>query len=135
MPVRLPNSLRTALATAVLTAIDTDAGAGKIEVRSGTQPATGDTAATGTLLATIVLADPAGTVATGVLTFTDPAAVSAVAAGTASWFRLMDNSGDTVLDGDVTATGGGGQLQLATTALTVGLSVDVTSFTITMPAS
>jgi hypothetical protein len=34
----------------------------------------------------------------------------------------------------VTATGGGGELQLATTALTVGLSVDVTAFSITAPA-
>lgn len=134
MTVRVHTNTRNAIVNAVLGLLDADVGASKAEIRSGSQPAAATDAATGTLLATVVFADPAGTVSAGVLTFTDPAAVTAVAAGTAGWARLLDNSGDTILDCTVSATGGGGELQLATTAITVGLSVDVTAFSITAPA-
>ena len=134
MTVRVNTPTRTAIVAAVLAQLDADAGPSKAEIRSGSQPAAATDAASGTLLATVVFADPAGTVANGVLTFTDPAAVTAVAAGTATWARLLDNSGDTILDCTVSATGGGGELQLATTSITVGLSVDITAFSITAPA-
>jgi hypothetical protein len=39
------------------------------------------------------------------------------------------------MDGSVTATGAGGDLQLATTAISVGLTVDITGGTVTMPAA
>ena len=48
--------------------------------------------------------------------------------GTASWFRLVDS------DGSVTATGGGGDLTLNTTTISIGLTVEITSGQITMPA-
>ena len=38
-------------------------------------------------------------------------------------------------DGSVTATGGGGDLTLATTSITSGLSIDITGGTITVPAT
>ena len=134
MTVRVHTNTRNAIVNAVLGLLDADVGASKAEIRSGSQPAAATDAASGTLLATVVFADPAGTVSAGVLTFTDPAAVTAVAAGTATWARLLDNSGDTILDCTVSATGGGGELQLATVSITVGLSVDVTAFSITAPA-
>jgi hypothetical protein len=121
---------------ALVDLLDAGAGAGTIQIRSGTRPATANDAATGTLLATVTLADPAfGAAANGVATLTDPAPVTAAAAGTATWFRALDSTGATVMDGSVTATGGGGDLTLATTALTVGLSVDITGGTVTMPGA
>jgi hypothetical protein len=60
--------------------------------------------------------------------------VTGVAAGTAGCYIVEDASGDNVFVGDVTATGGGGSLELATTTISVGLSVDITSFTYTQPA-
>jgi hypothetical protein len=88
------------------------------------------------LLATVDLATTAfGAASSGVKTGTDPASVNAVASGTASWFRMTDNSGDVVMDGDVTVTAGSGTMKLSSLSIVSGSPVDITSLTITMPAS
>lgn len=136
MALRLATAARNAAADAVVDLIDAGAGAGTVKIYTGSQPATGDTAESGTLLATIAYADPAfGSAASGTATATDPAAVNASATGTAGWFRVEDSTGANVFDGDVTATGGGGVMTLSTTSLVSGSPVDITSFTVTMPAS
>lgn len=135
MPTRLPVALRNARANTAVDALDAGSGPGTVKVYSGAQPATADTAASGTLLATIVLPDPAFPNASGgVATGNDPAPVAAIAAGVAAWFRAADSAGVTVHDGTVTATGGGGQFELSTTTLVVGQLVDVTAYTWTEPA-
>lgn len=134
MTLTLATTARNAMADALVDLLDAGSGAGTIQIRSGTRPADPNTAATGTLLATVTLADPAfGSASTGVATLADPAPVTAGASGTATWFRALDSTGAAVMDGRVTATGGGGDLTLATTSLTSGLSVDITGGTITMP--
>lgn len=135
MTLTLATSARNATADALCNLLDAGAGAGTIKLYSGTRPATPNTALSGnTLLATVTLIDPAfGAAATGVKTLADPAAVTAVAAGTASFFRAEDSTGAVVMDGRVTATGGGGDLTLSTTTISVGLSVDITGGTVTMP--
>lgn len=118
--------------------VDADVGAGSIQIRTGAQPATANDAATGTLLATVTLADPSFAAAVaGVATLDATPVLSTVgvAAGTAGWFRMLDNSGDTVLDGAVTVTGGGGELELNTTTISIGVTVDITAGTLTTPAS
>jgi hypothetical protein len=136
MAVRLSTSARNALAGAVATLADAGPAAATLKIYSGTQPATPDTAASGTLLATVAMGDPSfGTASSGTITAADPAPVSGVAAGTAGWFRLSDSTGAAVIDGSVTATGGGGDLTLTTTTISVGVSVDITSFTVTMPGA
>jgi hypothetical protein len=132
MTVTQSTALRTALCNAYLTAFDSGSTC-TIEVRSGTRPAGPGTTATGTLLATIALGDPSFTESGGVLTIVNPAPVTAVATGTATWGRLLNNT-TAVMDLRVTATGGGGDLTLATTSITSGLSVDVTGGTLTVPA-
>lgn len=135
MTIRLSTAARNASTDGVVDLIDAGAGAGTIKVYTGTQPATGDTAESGTLLATVTLADPAfGASATGTATGTDPAAVTGVAAGTAGWFRVEDSTGANVFDGSVTATGGGGDMQLSTTTISVGATVDITALSYTTPA-
>lgn len=134
--VRLSTPARNASADAVVDLVDADATAGTLKVYSGAVPADGDTDPAGTLLATVSWADPAfGPAAGGVATATDPAAVTGVADGDAGCYIVEDASGDNVWVGDVTATGGGGSLQLATTTISTGLSVDITSFTYTQPGS
>jgi hypothetical protein len=134
MTVHLSTGARNASTAAVVARIDAN-GAGSIKIYSGTQPATGDTAAAGTLLATVALAVPSfGTATSGTATGADPAAVTAVASGTAAWFRVADGSGNGVFDGSVTGTGGGGDMTLSSTALSAGISVDLTSFTYSTPA-
>lgn len=56
---------------------------------------------------------------------------SANATGTAAYFRLVTSGGTAVIQGTVTATGGGGDLTLNTTSISSGAAVSVTSFTIT----
>lgn len=132
--LRLSTTARNAAADAVVDLLDAGAGAATIEIRSGTQPADPQTAATGTLLATVTLADPAaGSASSGTATISDPASVTGAAAGTATWARFKDSTGAAVMDCDVTATGGGGSITLSTTTISVGVTVDMAAITYTQP--
>jgi hypothetical protein len=134
---RISAATRNALAEKLRDQIDADAGAGTIKIYSGTQPATADTALSGnTLLATFTLDDPSfGAASSGVVTLAGtPRTTTGAAAGTATFARVADNSGDTVFDCDVSGTGGGGTLQLNTTTVSVGVNLSITSGTVTMPA-
>lgn len=129
----LSNAVRAAMVDAIVDPLDVG-GAGTIEIRSGTRPADPATTATGTLLATVALANPAfGAGSAGVATITDPAGVTAAATGTATWFRAKSGGGTAVFDGSVTATGGGGDLTLSSTSIVSATTVDVTGGTITVP--
>jgi hypothetical protein len=111
--------------------IDAGAGAGLFRIYDGTRPATGGAATN--LLAELTFSDPsAGAPSGGVLTFSAIADdTSANATGTATWFRIVDSTGAFVMDGSVTATGGGGDLELNTTSIVAGGTVSITSATIT----
>jgi hypothetical protein len=104
-----------------------------LRIYSGTRAANADTAPAGTLLAELTCGTPfapaasSGGFAANAVT-QDP---SANATGTATWFRLVSAGGNTVTDGDVTATGGGGDLELVTTAIVAGQPVQVTAFNFT----
>lgn len=135
MTIRLPVAARNAMVNAVTALVDAGVGAATLKVYSGAQPATGDTAESGTLLATVAMGDPSfAASASGTANAADPAPVTGVAAGTAGWYRLEDSAGANVIDGSVTVTGGGGDLTLSTTTISVGLTVDITSFSLTQPA-
>jgi hypothetical protein len=60
---------------------------------------------------------------------------SANATGTAAKFFARSTAPATVFSGSVTATSGGGDIELVTTSIVSGQPVQITSFTITMPAS
>lgn len=136
MAIRYPTATRNASAAAVATLADAGAGPATIEVRSGTQPASANDADAGTLLATFTLGDPSfGAPAIGVITLASvPRTTTGAAAGTAGHFRMKDSTGATVLDGSVTATGGGGDMTLNTVTVSVGVDLGLTSGTITIPA-
>lgn len=135
MATRISTLSRNAACDGVVDRCDAG-GAGSVEIRSGTQPADAENAATGTLLATLVLPNPAfGAAATGVATANTIAAVAAAVTGTAGWFRAKSGGGATVMDGSCTATGGGGDMQLNTTSLVAGVNVQITAWTTTMPAT
>lgn len=125
--------MSTNLRNARVDAITTFAGNGALlRLYDGTRPSTGGTATT--LLAELTCGTPfAASASGGVLTLGSITQDSAAnAAGTATWFRLVKSDGTThVMDGSVTATGGGGDMELVTTSITTGQPVQVTSFTIT----
>jgi len=129
----LTDAIRNTMCNAIVDSVDAG-GAGTIQIRSGTRPASPADAATGTLLATVTLAATAfGAAASGSATIVDPAGVTAAATGTASWFRALSGGGAAQFDGSVTATGGGGDLTLASTSVVTGTTVDVTGGTISVP--
>lgn len=137
MAISISTAARNAAVSGVAALVDADVGAGTVAVYSGGKPAAVSDPATGVLLATLILADPAFTgPVNGVMTLdaTPVLATVGVANGAAGWFRMFDNSGDAVLDGTVTATGGGGDLEMNVTAISVGLAVQIIAGTLTMPA-
>jgi len=138
MATRIPTASRNAAADAVVDRLDAGSAAGYVEIRTGAQPATGNDVASGTLLATIDLNDPAfGAAATGTATADVSPALTAAAVATADagWFRAYDSDDNAVIDGSVTATGGGGDMQLNTIALVTAVDVTITAWTVTMPAA
>lgn len=107
----------------------------KIRIYSGSAPADVDSAATGTLLAELTMGADAfgaasddGTNATITANaITDDS--SADATGTAGYFRVVDSAGTTTrMQGTVTGTGGGGDMELSNTAITAGGVVQCSSF-------
>lgn len=135
MATRISVAARNAAADAVVDLLDGGSGAGYIEIRTGSQPATPATAASGTLLATLPLSDPAfGAASTGVATASAVTSdTNADASGTAGWFRGYDSTGAAVIDGSITASGGGGDMTLSSVSIVAGGTVSVSSWTITMP--
>ena len=108
--------------------IDQDVGAGTLLILDGSRPATGG--AKTTQLAILVLTDPfAAAASAGVLTADTINDDTSTVAGTATWFRLEDNSGDAIIDGDVGTSGS--DLNLNSVAISAGGTVSVTSFVIT----
>lgn len=142
--IKISTAARNAACDAIVDLIDGGSGAGVLRIYTGAQPATPGTAPTGTLLAEVTLNDPAfGSAAAGVAALTVSPAISdasANATGTAGWCRFLDSteaagSGLGVVDGAVTASAGGGFLELATTTVTAAGPVSITSGSITVPAS
>lgn len=143
MPLRINTAARNAACDAVVDLVDGGSGAGMIRIYSGSQPATPATSPSGTLLAEFTCSDPAfGSASTGVATLDITPALTdtGITDGTAGWFRILDSTeaagtGLGIIDGSVTATGGGGQLTLNSTSIATGVNVEITSGTVTMPAS
>ena len=136
MAIELPTASRNAAADAIVDRADGDTPPGLLRVYTGAKPGANN-AASGTLLAEFTLSNPAfGAAATGVATLDVTPALTdtGITDGTAGWFRFVTGgAASTVLDGTVTATGGGGDLQLNTVSITTGVNVEVTAGTITMP--
>lgn len=151
MTLRLSTQLRTNLAGT--TGFSTTFANGVIEIRSGSQPASADDAATGVLLGTVTLNSGAFTpgVATNGLTFAAAAAgavaksgvwsFNGVANGTAGWFRFKGNAVDaggvsTVLprlDGSIAVSGA--DMNLSNIAIATAAPTTIDSFTWTQPAA
>ena len=127
--------LSVAVRNARLDAIETATGVSAIlKIRSGAQPASCATADSGTVLATCSLpSDWMAAAASGSKamsgTWSD---ASADAAGTAAHFRIYASDGTTChLQGSVTATGGGGDMEVDNTSFAAGQAFSVTSSSLT----
>ena len=108
----------------------------QVQIYSGTQPSTPETALSGnTLLATITLpASSAFTSSNGVMTAAAISNVTIAASGTAAFFRWTESNGTTVIaDGSVGTSGA--DLNLNSVALSSGATLATSSFTFTIPSS
>ena len=131
MAIQLSESVRNARLDAIETTIGTSA---VLQIRSGSAPANCAAANTGTVLATIncpsdYMAAASGGTKAKSGTWSD---TSADATGTAAHFRLFDSGATTChLQGTVTATGGGGDMEVSSVSFTAGGSIEITTFTLT----
>ena len=133
--VRIATTLKNSMLTPVKDAIDAGAGAGTIKIYTSpmaTLPS--DAISTQTLLGTLTFSDPSGASPTGGV-FTASAITqdsSADATGTAAWARIQDSTGTVVMDVDITATGGGGAMQMNTTSVVIGGPISISALTVTL---
>ena len=131
MALQLSTSVRNARLDAIETTIGTSA---IMRIRTGSAPADCGTADSGTVLATLNLpsdwlAAASGGAKAKAGTWQD---TSADATGTAAHFRIYDSGGTTChIQGTVTATGGGGDLEVQNISFASGQQVTITGFTLT----
>jgi hypothetical protein len=125
MAIRQDTDLRTALAQAFGDAFPVGS---TLKIYTGTQPASANTAATGTLLATITLpASPWAAAASGSIAKNGTWSSTATGTGTAGYARL--ESGGKAFDMSI-----GSDLTISGAAITIGGAISVTSLTYTVPS-
>lgn len=131
MAIQLSTTVRNARLDAIETAISTGA---ILKIRTGAAPANCAASDSGTVLATVtcpsdwMAAASSGSKAKSG-TWED---TSADATGTAAHFRLYASDGTTChMQGTVTATSGGGDMEVDNTSFASGQAFTVTTFTLT----
>lgn len=131
MALQFSAAVRNARADAIESVIGASA---ILKIFTGAKPADCAAADSGTVLATMNLpADWMSSAASGVKSLLGSwQDSSADASGTAGYFRIYASNGTTCgLQGTVTATGGGGDIQLSTVTIVAGQSITITNETIT----
>lgn len=122
MAVTYSTAVKSNRMTQVLNAIDGGSAGGTLEI---------GTTGMASVLAIITLADPSGSVTTGVLTLTMPQSdTSADATGTAAEARIKDSSGTVVVSGLTVGTSGA-NINLSSVGITAGDTVTLSSAAIT----
>jgi len=131
--------LSTAYRNALLDTFESTVGVSAIlKIRTGAAPANCAAADSGTVLATVNLPSDWMAAASGGSkaksgTWED---ASADASGTAGHFRIYDSGGTTChMQGTVTGTGGGGDMELDNVVLAAGQDFIVSTFTLTAPGA
>lgn len=134
MTVRISGAVAAAACDATAAKVDAGGSAGKLRVYSGSPPSGPSQAATGTKLLEFTLNRPAfGSASTSTGTATMDVTgltTTGLANGTAGWFRVVDSAGTAIFDGTVPT-----DITLSNTAITTGLSEQITSGSLTYTAS
>lgn len=127
-------------AHAMLDAIETDLGTSPIlEMRTGSAPSTLGGADTGTLVASMALPSDWATAASAFSkaksgTWEDLSANNAGDLTNGHW-RLKTSGGVAKVQGSITATGGGGDIEVNNVNVAAGQPVSITSFAINFPTA
>lgn len=130
MATQLSVAVRNARLDAIETTISTSA---KLYLRSGSAPADCATADSGTLICTINLpSDYLAAASGGSKAISGTWQANASASGTVGHYRIKDSTGTTChIQGTVTNTGGGGDMEIQNTSVNSGQQVTVTAYTLT----
>lgn len=129
----LDTQLSDAAANAACNALAALANGGSIKIYTASKPANANIAVSGqTLLATLPLNNPAfGSAAAGIAALnTSGVSVTAVATGTAAWFRVCNSGGSALWDGTIGTSGC--NINLASTAIQQNATVTISSYTLTV---
>ena len=138
----MANRISNAAAIAALEAVAVLGDGGNVKLYTGTAPTNVEDAATGDLVATLPLnanafnastdgTDKAEATLNTTVAVTDPGAAGSTSA--VGYYRIEDSGGTAFWQGDVTATGGGGSMELNSTAVAAGIVVNLTAFTLELP--
>lgn len=106
-----------------------------MRIYAGTMPANVTVGMSGeTVLAEFTIKNPCASDASGfALTIFPPADVTALATGTASWFRIFKKGASTsLIQGKVTDAAGNGELKLNRVAITQGEPVSIVEIKFTL---
>jgi len=120
-----PTTVRNSLADLVVDLIDAGAGAGTLELQTSGAVE----------VATITFGDPAfGAAAAGTATANATTPDSSATGGTIAKFAAQDSDGNDAFLGSVTATGGGGDIEMNSVVISALQTVTLTSLTYSAPA-
>lgn len=130
MAIQLSVSVRNARLDAIETTISTTP---YLDIRSGAQPANCATADSGTEIEHMALpSDWMAAAASGAKAKAGTWTGTADATATAAHFRIKDSGDSTChMQGSITATSGGGDMELDNTSVTSGQTITVSTFTLT----
>lgn len=103
--------------------------AGVMKIFSGSEPANCAASDPSGLLCTISLPATFLTSSSGVATLTGIWSASASSTGTAACFRIYDSSGNCHMQGNITVTGSGGDMQFDSTSFNSGQTIVITTYT------
>ena len=132
MAMGFSEDVRNARAQVFVDKMDAGSSAAVINFYNGVRPATGAALTTQTLLGTVTMGDPSGTVSGGVLTGTSTTQdLSVDNDGTLRWARILDSDGTFILDCDCGVAGSGASIIFNSVDALQGGILKVTSFTIT----
>lgn len=119
MSLSVSFDLKTARLAAVVAFLDTGAGVARVRIYPGTRPLVSAAPDTG-FLVELPLLKPGGSVLDGVLTLAPGEPVLNANSGVAAWARVVNGSGETAFDCDVTDTAGSGEIKIQSTVLYEG---------------
>ena len=120
MSVTIAIAHHNARLAATLAFLNAGAGSPSLRIYAGARPATPDAVAGGTLLATIDLAKPAGSISSGVLHLAAADDGLIMATGVAAWARLLAADASVALDLDCGDAASNADVKLASTQLYEG---------------
>jgi hypothetical protein len=129
MAVQLSTTSRNARLDSIETTIGTNP---VIDFRTGTQPANCALTNSGTRLGQITLpSDWLETASSGTKIKNGTWSGTAVATGTAGYFRINSSDGVCHIQGNITGIDGGGDMELGTTSIIIDQTITVSTFILT----